>query len=107
MKENAIYSAIVGYCEGLEHDKIYRGNGHHLAQRLTALIRPALLSKQQKKIYDVLSETPMTTKEISEKVNINTSLVAAILTRIKKESLLINSDNLNQRRKVWWITKNY
>ena len=36
--ENDIYAAIIGETERLEHEKIYRGNGHHLAQRLTAMI---------------------------------------------------------------------
>lgn len=36
--ENKIYAAIIAYCEELEHDKVYRGNGHHLAQNITRLI---------------------------------------------------------------------
>ena len=35
---NKVYAAIIGECERLEHEKIYRGNGHHLAQKLTKMI---------------------------------------------------------------------
>lgn len=33
-----IYQAIIGYCEELEHKGTYTGNGHHLAQKLAAMV---------------------------------------------------------------------
>jgi len=35
---NEVYAAIIKECEYLEQQKIYKGNGHHLAQRLTEMI---------------------------------------------------------------------
>lgn len=35
---NKIYKAIIGEVEQREHKGAYRGNGHHLAQKLTELI---------------------------------------------------------------------
>ena len=35
---NAIYQAIIGECERMERAGQYRGNGHHLAQRLQEMI---------------------------------------------------------------------
>jgi hypothetical protein len=32
---NAVYKAVLGICEGVENDKTYLGNGHHLAQKIT------------------------------------------------------------------------
>lgn len=40
--ENDVYAAIIGETERLEHEGIYKGNGHHLAQRLTAMIMEKL-----------------------------------------------------------------
>ena len=38
MFENVVYGSILGECEGMEHEGKYKGNGHHLAQRLCNLI---------------------------------------------------------------------
>lgn len=35
---NTAYAAIMKECESLEHDKKYKGNGHHLAQRLVEML---------------------------------------------------------------------
>lgn len=77
--ENKIYASIVGSCEDMEFKKIYKGNGHHLAQRLTTIISAGILPKEQKKIYDVLTKSPQTTKEIAEKVNMSTRVVSSQL----------------------------
>lgn len=36
--ENVVYGSILEECEGMEHEGKYKGNGHHLAQRLCNLI---------------------------------------------------------------------
>ncbi len=46
--QNEIYAAIIAHCEGLEHQGIYSGNGHHLAQRLTAMVQQALEKAEKK-----------------------------------------------------------
>ena len=63
--ENVIYKSIIGHCEEMESQYVYRGNGHHFAQRLTTFISVGLLPKEKKKIYDVLTDIPQLTKEIA------------------------------------------
>lgn len=45
--ENKIYAAIIGYCEELENEGSYRGNGHHLAQKLTEKICQTLQNAKE------------------------------------------------------------
>lgn len=33
--KNAVYKSVLGICERIEHDGSYKGNGHHLAQKIT------------------------------------------------------------------------
>jgi hypothetical protein len=40
--ENEIYASLIGECEAMEAKKAYKGNGHHLAQRLTKVVADAL-----------------------------------------------------------------
>ena len=42
--DSEVYLAIIAYCEELERRGVYQGNGHHLAQKLSALVaeRPTL-----------------------------------------------------------------
>jgi hypothetical protein len=35
---NEVYAAIIGECEKMEHMGAFKGNGHHLAQKLTLMI---------------------------------------------------------------------
>jgi hypothetical protein len=39
---NLVYEAVVGITEEREHNGSYRGNGHHLAQEITASVCKAL-----------------------------------------------------------------
>lgn len=100
--ENKIYAAIIANCEEMEANKIYKGNGHHLAQKLTAMVSAGILSKAQKKIYNVLTNQPQTTKEISEKVKMNTKEVSAQLKQIYDNTSLVLSKVKNERRKLWY-----
>ncbi len=100
--ENTIYKAILGHCEQLESKGSYVGNGHHLAQRLTAMVSAALLPKKQKLIYDAMTGIPRTTKEIADEVGMSTSLVNAQLKNICNNSLLVLTCEDNSRRKMWY-----
>jgi DNA-binding NarL/FixJ family response regulator len=100
--ENKIYAALIGHCEEMESKDVYRGNGHHLAQRLASMVSVGLLPKEQRKIYDVLTVEPQTTKEISEKVKKPTKTVSAHLKQIYDSTMLVHFKNKNTRRKLWF-----
>ncbi len=100
--ENTIYAAILGHCEELEAKGAYTGNGHHLAKRLAAMVSAGLLPRKQKAIYDVLSATAQTTKEIADKLGMSTSYVNAQLKNICSNTLLVLTCEGNSRRKMWY-----
>lgn len=88
--ENNIYASIIGYCEELEHEGIYKGNGHHLAQKLTTLVSEALLSEQQNSVYKVLKTTPQSAKEIGLLCDLPSKDVSAVLNQLSKTTTLIS-----------------
>ena len=100
--ENTIYASVIGICERLEADKIYKGNGHHLAQKITALVSIGLLPKEKKKLYDCLTDIPQTTKEISLKTGIPSKNVSSQLKQMLENSLLI-TQTTNSKGKVAWL----
>lgn len=100
--ENLIYKSIIGHCEEMEAKKVYTGNGHHFAQRLTNLVSIGLLPKEKKKIYDVLTGTPQLTKEIADKVGMSSKTVSAQLKQMYDTTLLVHFKEKNERRKLWY-----
>ena len=100
--ENKIYASIIGKCEELEFKGAYRGNGHHLAQKLTVMISAGILPKQQRKIYEALTTTPQTTREISRKIKLSTKQVSAQLINIHSNTLLISFKLKNKKNKLWY-----
>lgn len=99
--ENKIYASIIGLCEELESKKTYKGNGHHLAQKLTVKISEGLLPKQQKAIYDVMTKTPMTSNDIGKKCNLSSKTISSQLKQIYETTLLIGFKS-NGRFKLWF-----
>lgn len=99
--ENRIYLSIVGVCEVKEKNGSYRGNGHHLAQELTVKVSEALLARQQRRIYDAMSKTPSSSKDIGEKCGLSSKVVSAQIKRIKDNTLLISSKQ-NGKIKMWY-----
>lgn len=87
--ENEIYASLIGTCEKLEADGIYKGNGHHLAQKLSWMVREGLLSKQEKLVYAQLTNVLKTTKEISLGCELPSKNVSTILDKMSKETTLI------------------
>ena len=101
--ENKIYASIIGQCESMEALGIYKGNGHHLAQRLTAMVSAGILPKEQRKIFEVLTREPQTTKQIADKVKMGTRVVSAQLKNIYDTTSLVLSKNKNKTRKLWYL----
>ena len=101
--ENKIYAAIIGNCEDMESLGVYKGNGHHLAQRLTTMVSAGILPKEQRKIFEVLTREPQTTKQIADKVKMSTKAVSAQLKYIYDNTSLVLSKNKNKTRKLWYL----
>lgn len=99
--ENKIYASIIGLCEELESKKTYKGNGHHLAQKLTVEVSEGLLPKQQKAIYDVMTKTPMTSNDIGKKCNMSSKTISSQLKQIHESTLLIGVKTRG-RFKLWY-----
>ncbi len=102
--ENAVYASIIETCQALEYDEIVIINGHHFAQKLSTLVVIGLLPKEQRKIFDVLTNKPQTTREIAKKLNMTTKIVSTQLKQIQDKTLLVFGVKINERRMVW--TKN-
>lgn len=96
MKSNKIYKSVIGECESLEHRGAYKGNGHHLAQRLTTMVLIGLLPKTQKRIYDALTMDYETTKTISEKTGLSTKFISSCMKQINSGGDLVMIDNSNK-----------
>ena len=89
--ENVIYSSVIGICETLEAEKSYRGNGHHLAQKISRQLVIDLLPAQERKAYDQLSSTEWKkTYEIAEALDWFTTHTSAILFNIHRKTALIS-----------------
>ncbi len=104
--ENKIYASIIGHCETMEHKEQYKGNGHHLAQRLSTMVAIGLLSKQQSIIYEALTDSTagMPVKEICLKTKISSRAIASQLKQIHMKTQLL-SFKMNGKNKLWFKYK--
>jgi DNA-binding MarR family transcriptional regulator len=91
MKSNKIYQGLIGECEKLEYEGVYKGNGHHLAQRLTMSVLVELLPKKQRQIYDCMDESYQTAKEIADKAGIHTKEISPNVKQINSKGTLVIS----------------
>ena len=91
-RDNKIYAGLIAICEKREQDGIYSGNGHHLAQELTVSVLVELLPKKQRKLYDCLTKTYQTARQLAEKTGFETKVVSAMLRAINKEGTLVLSN---------------
>lgn len=99
---NRVYQALIGHCEDMEAKKIYKGNGHHLAQRLTRMVEAGLLSRQQRKIYSAVEHSFLKTRDIAEKCGLTTKVVSVQLSIIcTTTDLLTCSKEPGVKVKLW------
>lgn len=99
--ENLIYAGMINILEDLEHRGIYNGNGHHLAQKLTSNVSYALLPRQQKIIFDALSEQAYkSTGQLAKEIELPSKNVSSQLRQIYESTLLI-SFKQNGKLKEW------
>lgn len=87
--ENKLYQAINPIISDLETYGIYKGNSHHLSQKLSFVISISLLSKQQRLLFDCLNTNPKSAKSISQESGIASKNVSSILNEIYNKTLLI------------------
>ena len=92
MKSNKIYKALIGECERLEYEGKYKGNGHHLAQRLVKNVVIELLPTNQRKIYDAMSNHFKTAKELSEIVQMPTKYISSQISQIDCAVVVIDKN---------------
>lgn len=100
--ENRINKSIIDYCKSLEGKEIF--NGIVFAKKLSSLVAIGLLSDQQKKIYDCLTDTPKDTDTISKETKIDSVQVATQLRRINKMTQLVGF-KIDYRNKLWFKYK--
>ncbi len=90
-RSNKIYKGLIAICEKRESDGAYNGNGHHLAQELTTSVLIELLPKKQRLLFDCLTNTYQTARQLSDKSGFDTKTVSSMLRAINKEGTLVVS----------------
>jgi len=96
-RDNKIYAGLIAICEKRENDGSYKGNGHHLAQELTTAVLVELLPKKQRLLFDCLTNTYQTARQLAEKSGFNTKTVSSMLRAINKEGTLVVSKKENTK----------
>lgn len=94
--ENKLYEAINTILSDLESHGVYRGNSHHLTQKITHAVSVSLLSKQQKELYDCLTTRPKSAKEISLESGIPSKNVSSVLNEIYNKTLLLSFNRVGK-----------
>ena len=94
LKSNQIYQGLIGECERLEAVGAYKGNGHHLAQRLTVSVLVELLPKGQRELYDYLDGTFQTAKELADKAGLRTKFVSVYVKQMNEKGYLVIIKNV-------------
>jgi hypothetical protein len=100
--ENRINKSIIQHCKSLEGRVVI--NGSILAKNLSSMVALGLLTEQQKKIYDCLTDTPKDTNTISKETKIDSIQVATQLRRINKMTQLVNF-KIDYKNKLWFKYK--
>lgn len=98
--ENKIYNSILVECENIRSSLV----GIHpeaLAFKMAIVVSIALLPKQQRKIFDVLTREYQTTKEIAKKVNMDSRVVSTQLKQLEQKTILIKAEIVSRRRSKW------
>lgn len=89
LKSNQVYKGLIGECEKLEAEGKYKGNGHHLAQRLTVSVLVELLPKKQRVLYDMLDHTFKTAKELADQMQVHTKEISPQIKQINEKGYLV------------------
>ena len=99
--ENKINDSIIDYCKSLESKVVV--NGSILAKKLSSMVAVGLLSKQQKKIYDCLTEKPKNTFVLSLETKLPSIQVANQLRMINKTTQLVSfTKEAKKINKLWF-----
>lgn len=96
--EHRVQASIIDFCKSLEGQQI--NSGSLISKKLSSLVAIGLLTTQQKKIYDCLTNVPKDTKTISQECKIDQIQVISQLRKINKTTQLI-SHVVDKRNKLW------
>lgn len=95
--EHKVKASIIDYCKSLEGQEI---NGTLIAKKISSLVAIGLLTVQQKKIYNCLTDVPKNTKTISQECKIDHIQVINQLRQINRMTQLI-SHVIEGKNKLW------
>lgn len=98
--EHKVQASITDYCKSLVNDKKYIGNPIALSQKISSLVAIGLLTVQQRKIYDCLTDKPKDTITIAHEAKLPQVQVINQLRQINKMTRLI-SHVIEGRNKLW------
>lgn len=101
MRDNVIYSSIVGLCEEKEREGIYKGSGQQFAQEITKRISVALLPPGYRKIYNTLTESLKGTGEIAEELKMESKNVSTMLLMMHRNTTLILLEKHTKKGYRW------
>jgi len=96
--EHKVNASIIEYCKSLEGSVI--SDGSSFSKKISSLVAIGLLTFQQKRIYDCLTNVPKDTKTISQESKINHIQVINQLRQINRITQLI-SHTIEGKNKLW------
>jgi DNA-binding CsgD family transcriptional regulator len=97
--EKHINNSIIDYCNSLQGKVIYNPNS--VAKKISSMVAVGLLTEQQRKVYDCLSDKPKDTNTISKETKVDSVQVAIHLKNIYRMTQLI-SFKMEGKRKLWF-----
>ena len=97
--EDKIFASIISHCTEMAGNPME--NPHLFAHTLSICVAEALLPKQQKRIYDLLTDHPARVGTLAKQLQMPSRSVASQLRQIYSNTNLI-SFQTNRRYKLWY-----
>lgn len=104
MIETTVYNSIYNYCKRLKSQGIIVANTVDMVSDISIIVAESLLSTQQKKIYSMLTSTPIKTGIIAQNCGLSSKSVSAQLGQIHDSTDLI-SYTKKGKLKCWYKNK--
>ncbi len=98
--EQDVYDSVIKLCTKVMTSG-YNGTGHDLAQRISTDVYEGLLPKQQRMIYSMLSEKPISTTEVARECGLKSKQVSSQLRQMSEVTTLIGCTN-DGKKKFWY-----
>lgn len=97
--ERHINNSIIDYCNSLQGTTIV--NGKMMSKKISTMVAIGLLTDQQKKVYNSLTDKPKDTNTISKETKVDSIQVSIHLKNIYRMTQLI-SFKMEGKRKLWF-----